>query len=111
MDRASVYGTEGCPFEPGGVYLKSDFIADCLEQWWGTNLDRFAHIRQLVINLDNGPQNANCRSCCVGNWTSPANAGGNDSLVSISVFCPGKPVSFMSPHADSFYRNSPRRRR
>jgi hypothetical protein len=40
----------------------SDFIADCLEQWWDTNLDRFAHIRQLVINLDNGPQNSSFRT-------------------------------------------------
>lgn len=37
----------------------SDFIADCLQQWWDTREDRYAHIRQLVINLDNGP---NCSS-------------------------------------------------
>jgi len=40
----------------------SDFIADCLQQWWDTNNDRYAHIRQLVINLDNGPENASCRT-------------------------------------------------
>jgi len=40
----------------------SDFIADCLQQWWDTNKHRFAHIRQLVINLDNGPQNSSFRT-------------------------------------------------
>jgi hypothetical protein len=40
----------------------SDFIADCLQQWWDTNNDRYAHIRQLVIDLDNGPENASCRT-------------------------------------------------
>jgi len=34
----------------------SDFIADCLQQWWDQNKERFGHIRQLVINLDNGPE-------------------------------------------------------
>ena len=28
---------------------------DCLEQWWEDNKDSHSHIRQLVINLDNGP--------------------------------------------------------
>jgi len=40
----------------------SDFIADCLQQWWDTNNDRYAHIRQLVINLDNGPENSSFRT-------------------------------------------------
>lgn len=40
----------------------SDFIADCLEQWWNANEDRFTHIRQLVINLDNGPENSSFRT-------------------------------------------------
>ena len=40
----------------------SDFIADCLQQWWDTNKDRYAHIRQLVINLDNGPENSSFRT-------------------------------------------------
>jgi hypothetical protein len=40
----------------------SDFIADCLQQWWDTNQHRFTHIRQLVINLDNGPQNSSFRT-------------------------------------------------
>ncbi len=40
----------------------SDFIADCLQQWWDTNKDRYAHIRQLVITLDNGPENSSFRT-------------------------------------------------
>jgi len=40
----------------------SDFIADCLQQWWEANRDRFVDIRQLVIDLDNGPQNSSFRT-------------------------------------------------
>ena len=40
----------------------SDFIADCLQQWWDTNKYHYAHIRQLVINLDNGPENSSFRT-------------------------------------------------
>jgi hypothetical protein len=40
----------------------SDFIADCLQQWWDANGERYAHIRQLVINLDNGPENSSFRT-------------------------------------------------
>ena len=40
----------------------SDFIADCLQQWWDANRECYAHIRQLVINLDNGPQNSSFRT-------------------------------------------------
>lgn len=40
----------------------SDFIVDCLQQWWDLNKTHYAGIRQLVINLDNGPQNASSRT-------------------------------------------------
>ena len=40
----------------------SDFIADCLQQWWHANQDCYAHIRQLVINLDNGPECSSFRT-------------------------------------------------
>lgn len=46
----------------GVSFETSDFIVDCLEQWWDTNKERYGHIRQLVINLDNGPQNASNRT-------------------------------------------------
>jgi hypothetical protein len=40
----------------------SDFIVDCLQQWWDENKQRYAHITQLVINLDNGPELASRRT-------------------------------------------------
>jgi transposase len=40
----------------------SDFIVDCLEQWWKSNQENYSHIKQLVINLDNGPQNSSSRT-------------------------------------------------
>ncbi len=42
--------------------LTSDFILDCLEQWWESVRERFAHIRTLVINQDNGPENHSRRT-------------------------------------------------
>jgi hypothetical protein len=33
----------------------SDFIVDCLELWWEENKECHSHIKELVINLDNGP--------------------------------------------------------
>jgi hypothetical protein len=36
--------------------VTSDCIVDCLIRWWETMRQRFAHIRTLVINLDNGPE-------------------------------------------------------
>src|SRR2546426_3928483 len=40
----------------------SDFLVDGLQQWWNLSKDRYQYIRQLVIDLDNGPQNASCRT-------------------------------------------------
>ena len=40
----------------------SDFIVDCLEQWWEQRKDVYGHIRELVINLDNGPELASGRT-------------------------------------------------
>jgi len=40
----------------------SDFIADCLEQWWKDRREHYGHIRELVINLDNGPELASGRT-------------------------------------------------
>ncbi|VAX41573.1 Mobile element protein [hydrothermal vent metagenome] len=34
----------------------SDFIVDCLEEWWKDRSASHQHIRELVINLDNGPE-------------------------------------------------------
>jgi Rhodopirellula transposase DDE domain len=40
----------------------SDFIVDCLEQWWEANKVRYPDARRLVINLDNGPENSSHRT-------------------------------------------------
>jgi len=40
----------------------SDFLVDCLQQWWNLSQAHYQHIRQLVIDLDNGPQNASVRT-------------------------------------------------
>jgi len=46
----------------GVSFETSDFIVDCLDQWWNANKERYVHINQLVINLDNGPQNSSYRT-------------------------------------------------
>ncbi len=40
----------------------SDFIVDCLEQWWEANKTAHPTARQLLINLDNGPENSGART-------------------------------------------------
>jgi Rhodopirellula transposase DDE domain len=49
----------------GTLNETSDFIADCLEQWWEMNKARHPNARQLVINLDNGPENSSARTQCM----------------------------------------------
>ena len=39
-----------------------DFIADALLLWWHQHKTLYGHIKELVINLDNGPQIASCRT-------------------------------------------------
>jgi hypothetical protein len=40
----------------------ADFIADCLELWWSERKSNHPHVRELVINLDNGPELASNRT-------------------------------------------------
>ncbi len=40
----------------GTSYETSDFIVDCLENWWEDRKDQHTHIRELVINLDHAPE-------------------------------------------------------
>jgi len=40
----------------------SDFIVDALQIWWDDRQDVYSHIKCLVINLDNGPSSASCRT-------------------------------------------------
>ena len=36
--------------------VTSDFIVDCLTDFWQNNKDRFPHVTTLVLNQDNGPE-------------------------------------------------------
>ena len=40
----------------------SDFLVDGLQQWWDLRKEQYRHMHQLVIDLDNGPQNASVRT-------------------------------------------------
>jgi len=46
----------------GSSLETSDFIADCIENWWVENLWGNPGIDELVINLDNGPNSAGKRT-------------------------------------------------
>jgi hypothetical protein len=54
---------------PGELYLyftatkvTSDFIVDCLTDFWTTVRERYPTVTTLVINLDNGPENHSRRT-------------------------------------------------
>jgi hypothetical protein len=47
-------------FTPSKV--TSDFMVDALDEWWQRNGDRFAFVRRLVVDLDNGPENHSRRT-------------------------------------------------
>lgn len=42
--------------------LTSDFIIDCLVDFWQSQRDRFAQVKTLLLNLDNGPDNHSRRT-------------------------------------------------
>jgi hypothetical protein len=42
--------------------VSSDFIADVLVGWWARNRERFPDVEELVLDLDNGPENNGQRS-------------------------------------------------
>lgn len=42
--------------------VTSDFIVDCLQQFWLTQKDRFPQVNTLLLNLDNGPENHSRRT-------------------------------------------------
>jgi transposase len=42
--------------------VTSDCLVDRLAQWWEAVRQRFAHIKTLVLNLDNGPENQSHRT-------------------------------------------------
>ena len=42
--------------------VTSDFMADALDDWWQRKRERFASVRQLLLDLDNGPENHSRRT-------------------------------------------------
>lgn len=47
----------------GASHETSDVVVDCLEMWWESNRKKkYAHMEELVINLDNGPSQQSNRS-------------------------------------------------
>jgi len=42
--------------------VTSDCLVDRLVDWWETVKERFSHIKTLVLNLDNGPENHSRRT-------------------------------------------------
>jgi len=42
--------------------VTSDFIVDCLEDFWSSVQQRFPQVNTLLINLDNGPENHSRRT-------------------------------------------------
>jgi len=42
--------------------VTSDCLVDRLVSWWETVKERFSHIKTLLINLDNGPENHSRRT-------------------------------------------------
>jgi len=42
--------------------VTSDFIVDCLQDFWSSQKDRFPLVKTLVLNLDNGPENHSRRT-------------------------------------------------
>ena len=42
--------------------LTADCIVDQIKKWWQQNQERFTHIRKLLINQDNGPENHSRRT-------------------------------------------------
>ncbi len=46
----------------GSSLETSDFIADCIENWWEENLAANIGIKELTINLDNGPNSSGRRT-------------------------------------------------
>ncbi len=60
----------------GTSFETSDFIVDCLEAWWELNKASYGHIKELVINLDNGPNSASGRTQFIRRMTEFADKTG-----------------------------------
>jgi hypothetical protein len=43
-------------------HVTSDFIVDCLQDFWAITSERFPQVTTLLVNLDNGPENNSRRT-------------------------------------------------
>jgi hypothetical protein len=60
----------------GTSFETSDFIVDCIEMWWDQNKEAYMEIKELVINLDNGPNCASGRTQFIRRMTEFADKTG-----------------------------------
>jgi len=60
----------------GASFETGDFIADCIEMWWKQNRVLYPHIKELAINLDNGPNSASGRTQFILRMTELADKTG-----------------------------------
>lgn len=44
------------------TYTSSDFIVDCIEDFWKTYKDKFPKVKKLLFNFDNGGENSSRRT-------------------------------------------------
>lgn len=81
QDRLTAYGI----FLPGlnELYLyftpsspTADFIVDCLQEFWTAVRSSFPHVKTLLLNLDNGPENHSRRTQFMARLTAFADAVG-----------------------------------
>jgi transposase len=60
----------------GKSYKTSDFIVDCLEDWWDRNKNHNSHVTEVVINTDNGPEGNSHRTQFISRMVGSAQTTG-----------------------------------
>jgi hypothetical protein len=59
----------------GTSHKTSDLVADSLESWWKRRRKKLGHVKELVLNLDNGPENSGRRTQFLSHTVSLAHGG------------------------------------
>ncbi len=60
----------------GTSYETSDFTVDCTEMWWDQNKYKYKSVKELLINLDNGPNSSGGRTQFIRRMTEFADKTG-----------------------------------
>lgn len=55
-------GSGQLDLQMGTSHKTSDLLADSLERWWVRRSGQLEHIKELALNLDNGPENSGRRT-------------------------------------------------